>query len=107
MTTTRTELALAACEGLSDTELAERGAGSFKAMIHRKRNYAAAARTLDLAAKQLQARAKKAEAKLKDMEAQLAAVTAKYDELLAGQIEASSTDTNQAAQLLAAISNKQ
>ena len=48
MTTTnnaeRIALALAACEGLTNEELAQRGPGGFKAMIERKRNYANAAR---------------------------------------------------------------
>lgn len=36
----RITLALAACEGLTDEELAQRGAGGFKKMIERKREYA-------------------------------------------------------------------
>ena len=75
-TTTRTQLALAACEGLSDAELAERGAQGFAKMILRKRNYATAARALDNANQKLAGDNKA----LKD---QLAAITAKYDELLA------------------------
>lgn len=43
-TTQRIALALAACEGLSDAELAQRGAGGFKKMIERKRAYAQSAR---------------------------------------------------------------
>jgi hypothetical protein len=46
----RIQLALAACEGLSNEELAQRGAGGFKAMIQRKRLYAQAARELHAAA---------------------------------------------------------
>lgn len=75
-TTTRTQLALAACEGLSDAELAERGAQGFAKMIIRKRTYATAARALDKANQKLAGDNKA----LKD---QLAAITAKYDELLA------------------------
>lgn len=43
-TTQRIALALAACEGLSDAELAQRGPGAFKKMIDRKRGYAQSAR---------------------------------------------------------------
>lgn len=42
--TDRTALALAACEGLTNEELAQRGAGGFKYTIERKRAYARAAR---------------------------------------------------------------
>lgn len=43
--TDRITLALAACEGLTNEELAYRGAGSFAKMIDRKRVYAAEARS--------------------------------------------------------------
>ena len=42
--TDRIALALAACEGHTNEELAQRGAGGFKYMIERKRAYARAAR---------------------------------------------------------------
>lgn len=45
-TTTRTELALAACQGMSDEELQQRGASGYASMRDRKRKYAAAARLL-------------------------------------------------------------
>lgn len=45
---TRTELALAACNDLTDQELASRGTGGFKAMIKRKRDYALVARVMTL-----------------------------------------------------------
>lgn len=47
--TDRTTLALAACAGISDTELAERGNQGYAKMIQRKRKYAQAARMLAVA----------------------------------------------------------
>ena len=42
----RTDLALAACEGLTDEDLLKRGESGFPKMIDRKRKYASAARLL-------------------------------------------------------------
>ena len=61
---TRIALALAACEGLSNEELAERGAGGFNAMIQRKRMYAAAARKLAAAAAAIQKKLEKTQVEL-------------------------------------------
>ena len=47
--TDRTTLALAACAGLSDAELAERGNQGYAKMIQRKRKYAQAARMMAVA----------------------------------------------------------
>jgi hypothetical protein len=45
----RIQLAMAACEGLSDEELAQRGTGSFKKMIERKRAYSKTSKELLIA----------------------------------------------------------
>lgn len=53
---TRTELALAACQGMTDKDISDRGPGGFAAMIDRKRQYAFAARALASANHALQAK---------------------------------------------------
>ena len=92
-TTTRIDLALAACEGLSDLELTERGAGGFKNMITRKRYYSKAARELAAANLAMQEQ-------VAALKAQLATVTANYDALQASVIEPSCVP-NEAIQALA------
>ena len=93
----RIALALAACAGLNDAELAKRGQGAFFAMIDRKRKYAAAARILavtnELLAKEL-AQAKKA----------LAAAQAELAEIKA--LDAPVGDTTQALSMLTALAHK-
>lgn len=95
--TDRTTLALAACAGLTDTELAERGAQGFKKMRDRKRQYANAARML---AKGMEL----AEAKIASLEKQLDA--AKKQIATLEQLDAPVTDTTQAADMLTAIAGK-
>jgi hypothetical protein len=92
--TDRTTLALAACAGLTDAELAERGPQGFKKMRDRKRQYATAARML---AKGMEL----AEAKIADLQKQLDA--AKKHAAALEQLDAPVTDTTQAANLLAAL----
>jgi hypothetical protein len=92
--TYRTTLALAACAGISDAELAERGDQGFKKMRDRKRVYAKAARML---AKGMEL----AEAKIADLQKQLDA--AKMHTAALEQLDAPVTDTTQAAGLLAAL----
>ncbi len=94
MTTDRTTLALAACQGLTNEELAKRGPGGYLKMRDRKRSYATAARVLatgmdaaDLKIAQLQAELEAAKKKIAALE----------------QIDAPVTDTTQAASVLAGI----
>ena len=97
MTSERIALALAACEGLSDAELAQRGAGGFKAMIERKRSYAAAARHLHAVLEKV-APAAQAQAK------ELAALKESFATL--EQLDAPVVDVSEAAALLAGLSGK-
>lgn len=90
----RIALALAACQGITDAELNERGTGGYAAMIVRKRNYASAARLLD--------------AGMSVMKKQLSAATAQAATMATSikELEASEapiTDTSEAAALLASF----
>ena len=95
--TDRTTLALAACQGLDDTELAQRGAQGFAKMIQRKRKYAAAARLLAVANAQLAKELAKTQAALKAAQAQLTTLE---------QLDAPISDTSQASSMLASIAAK-
>lgn len=98
--TDRTTLALAACQGLSDAELADRGPQSFKKMIERKRKYAASARILIVTAVQQ-------EKKIEALKAQVAALTQQVATFQAiEKLEAPVDDTTQAASMLASIASK-
>jgi hypothetical protein len=92
--TDRTTLALAACAGLTDAELAERGANGYRKMRDRKRQYATAARML---AKGMEL----AEAKIAALEKQLA--SARKHAAALEKLDIPVTDTTQAADMLAAI----
>lgn len=91
---TRIALALAACEGLSDAELQQRGTGGFANMIARKRNYANAARLVAAGMGVLQSQ-------LKTVSLQAANMATSIKELEAN--EAPITDTSEAAAILAAF----
>ncbi len=65
----RIALALAACEGLSDAELADRGPAGYRKMRDRKRAYAAAARKLAVACATLIGRMKAMEKAAAEIEA--------------------------------------
>lgn len=93
----RTTLAIAACEGLTNEDLAQRGAGAFAKMIERKRKYAFAARTL---ADTLSA-AKKT---IDNLQQQLALAQAQIATMQ--ELDAPVPDTTEAAALLASISVK-
>ena len=93
----RIDLALAACEGLTDTELKQRGPGGFKAMIERKRKYSAAANQFATAAAILN---KRLNATVK----QLAQVQANVAEMNA--LDVPVADVTQAADMLSALSKK-
>lgn len=95
--TDRTTLALAACAGIDDAELAQRGAQGFKAMIERKRKYAAAARMAALANEVLAQELKQTRKDLAAVKAQLTALE---------QLDAPVGDTSQAAGMLAHIAAK-
>ncbi len=90
----RIALALAACQGLTDDNLAARGPGGFAKMIDRKRRYATAARALDAMARLAAARIKTMGQELETVRAQLATLEA---------LDAPVADTSQAADMLAAI----
>lgn len=94
MTPQRIALALAACEGLSDAELAQRGAGGFKKMIERKRAYANSARYYGAVIEKL---VPAAEANAKE----LAALKASFQTL--EQLDKPVDDVSEAAALLAGI----
>ncbi len=92
--TDRTSLALAACQGLSDDELAQRGLSGFAKMINRKRTYATAARGL-------YAVCKKQEQEIAKLQAELAQAKATIAQLEA--LDAPIGDTAEADQLIAGI----
>lgn len=93
----RTTLALAACKGLTDEELAQRGPEGFRKMRDRKRQYATAARML---AKGMEL----AEARIAKLQHELAAARQQLQAL--EQLDSPVTDTAQAAEMLAGIAKK-
>lgn len=95
--TDRATLALAACQGLDDTDLAQRGAQGFKNMIDRKRKYAAAARILAVANEHLAKELAKTQAALKAAQAQITTLE---------QLDAPVGDTSQALSMLTALAHK-
>ena len=95
--TDRTTLALAACAGISDAELAERGTQGYAKMIQRKRKYAQAARMLAVANAHLAKELAKTQAALKAAQAQLTTLE---------QLDAPVGDTALAAGMLASIAAK-
>jgi len=95
--TDRTTLALAACAGLSDAELAQRGAQGYAKMIERKRKYAAAARLVATANEVLAKELAKTKAALKAAQAQLTTLE---------QLDTPISDTTQAMGMLANIAAK-
>lgn len=102
--TDRTTLALAACAGLTDAELAQRGTSAFSKMIERKRKYANAARALAKGIEIAEAALTAKNKQIADLQKQLAA--AKSHAAALEQLDAPVTDTAQAAAMLAAISGK-
>ena len=95
--TDRTTLALAACAGITEAELVERGNQGYAKMIQRKRKYAAAARLLAVANAQLAKELAKTQAALKAAQAQITALE---------QLDAPVGDTSLAAGMLASIAAK-
>lgn len=102
--TDRTTLALAACEGLPDAELAERGAQGFKKMIERKRKYAAAFRMTSAAGVAVVQELKKATAKAEELQAKLDKANATIAALQA--MDTPVSDTTQAADMLKNLGKK-
>ena len=95
--TDRTTLALAACQGMTDEDLAKRGPAGFAKMIDRKRKYAFVARTLAASVPAMKKR-------IADLEQQLALAKSQIAELQA--LDAPVTDTTEAAALLASLGKK-
>lgn len=96
----RADLALAACQGLTDAELADRGPQGFKKMIERKRKYATAARILTVGTTKLSQELKIARQRIADLEKQVAT----YQSL--EKLDSPIDDTTQAASLLANLGKK-
>lgn len=101
---TRSALALAACEGLTDAELAKRGAGSFAKMINRKRAYAHAARMLNSNCAVMAQELVAARKQLAEAQQELAKQQTLVNELMA--LDAEITDTSTADALMADIIKK-
>ena len=95
--TDRTTLALAACTGISDAELAERGNQGYAKMIQRKRKYAQAARMMAVANAHLIKQLAQAKAALEAAQTQLTTLE---------QLDAPVGDTTLAAGMLASIAAK-
>lgn len=93
----RTTLALEACQGLSDKELAQRGPAGFSKMIERKRKYAAVARLLDKVAKDQLKEIDKLKLQIKILTTQVETMTS---------LDAPVTDTSEASSMLAAFAAK-
>lgn len=96
-TTQRIILALAACEGMTDADLAARGKGGFLKMINRKRGYAQSARYYGAVLEKV---VPALEAARKELEAMKAA------QATLEQLDAPVEDVSEAAALLAGISGK-
>lgn len=97
-TTDRATLALAACEGLSDQELAERGAGGYLKMRDRKRDYADKFRTLAAAMPELKKQFQARDIQIAQLSAKVMELQNQITEM---QQDAPITDTSAAAALLA------
>lgn len=95
--TDRTTLALAACQGLDDAELAQRGAGGYQKMRDRKRHYASLARAASIGLKMAAKQMKEQQAKIAQLEATIAELQ---------NLDAPITDTSEAANLLAGLNKK-
>ena len=95
--TDRTTIALAACKGMTDADLAQRGTAGFAKMIDRKRKYATAARTLAAAGNKLATENEALKKQVAALQAQLATLE---------QLDAPVTDTSAAQSLLAGIKAK-
>lgn len=103
--TDRTTLALAACAGLDDAELAKRGPQGFKKMIERKRKYAAAARLLAAGLPGMQKTIAKQQAEIEKLKVQNKILQAQVETLESYSLPAGD-DTSAAAQALASIAAK-
>lgn len=95
----RTTLALKACEGMTDEDLAQRGDKGFSKMIIRKRAYAAAAR-------QLANQNEKLKAEMAKMAVKLKILTAQVETLESFEAPISDASKDAASSLLAGIASK-
>lgn len=102
--THRITLALAACERLSDEELAQRGADGYRKMRDRKRYYAAAARTIQAIGQKLLSDNKKLSDEIASLKKQLAQAKSQIETL--EQLDKPITDTGLASSMLAGIMSK-
>ena len=102
--TDRNTLALAACKGMTDEDLAQRGPAAFAKMIDRKRKYATAARTLAVGGAKILAANKVLEQQVAHLQDQLA--KAKAQIALLQELDEPVTDTSIAAELIASFSKK-
>jgi hypothetical protein len=93
----RTALALEACQGMSDADLAKQGPAGFVKMVLRKRAYAGAARTLAATAKAQAAKIKQLELQIKILKTQVETLES-YD--------TPTDDLSTAAGMLAAVMKK-
>jgi uncharacterized protein YlxW (UPF0749 family) len=100
--TDRTTLALAACQGLTDEDLAQRGAAGFAKMIDRKRKYATAARTLAVGGAKILKANETLSKQVAELQEQVAKLKTTMDALQ--NLDAPVTDTSEAATMLAALS---
>lgn len=102
--TDRTTLALAACQGLTDEELAKRGTGGYRKMRDRKRHYAALARGMAAVIVQAKAEVDKRDAIIAKLHNEIAALKMGINALQ--ELDAPVTDTSEAASLLANLAKK-
>ena len=94
----RITLALSACVGMTDAELAERGPQAFSKMITRKRKYASVARFLAVGMTEMKKNLDATSEQLKKATSNLAQLEA---------LDKPVTDTSQAAGMLAAFNKKE
>lgn len=94
----RVELTLAACEGMTNEDLAKRGIHGFPKMIDRKRKYAFIARTLAEENQHLKGVVEALKAEIKAANAKLATIEA---------LDKPVTDTSEAEALLSGIFKNQ
>jgi len=102
--TDRTSLALAACKGLTDQELAERGVEGYRKMRDRKRHYAAMARGMAAVILQAKEELEKKDKHIAALTNRIAQMQMTINEMQS--LDAPVGDTTQAASLLANLGKK-
>jgi hypothetical protein len=101
--TPRIDLALAACEGMSDEELAQRGAGGYKAMRDRKRDYAAKFRTLAVGLPAVKKQIDASDTEISGLKQKLAVAESQLAQLKALDAPMDDTSASAAAALMAKL----